>query len=93
MKGFGWTQFHQSWSENGRPHSVEYLATKLKDMFKTAKLTIPTEPPINTPKRIKLPVLGNQIEMVKALDKDNIKDKDKFKERATSSGRKEKNKV
>ena len=83
VKGFGWNQFNQSWSENGRPHSVEYLAKKLKDMIKKEKkLTIPTEPPINTPERIKLPVLGNQIEMVKTLDKDNIKDKDKFKERA-----------
>ena len=61
------------------------MTKKSKDMIKKEKkLTIPTEPPINTPERIKLPVLGNQIEMVKALDKDNIKDKDKFKERANN---------
>ena len=31
VKGFGWNQFNQSWSENGRPHSVEYSAKKLKE--------------------------------------------------------------
>ena len=38
VKGFGWNQFNQSWSENGRPHSVEYLAKKLKDIIKNKKI-------------------------------------------------------
>lgn len=44
-------------------------------------MKIPTELPINTPEQIEPTILGNQIEMVKTLDKDNIKDKDRFKEK------------
>ena len=37
VKGFGWTQFRQSWSKDGKQHSVEFLAEKLKCIIKLEK--------------------------------------------------------
>ena len=85
-KGLGWVQFHQSWSLNGKPHSIDYLAEKLKEMIKKEKkLRVPTEPPINTPKRRELPTLGTQTKVVDELDKGFIKDKDAFKRKAIAT--------
>ena len=46
------------------------------------RLKIPNEPPINTPTRTQLPVLGQQTTIVKTLDEGSIKDKEEFKEKA-----------
>ena len=35
--GFGWDQFHQAWSKDGNPYSIEFLADKLKDIIRTSK--------------------------------------------------------
>ena len=79
MKGFGWTQFHQSRSKDGKQHSVEFLAEKLKCIIKLQKkLSIPDKPPINIPKRKKLPTLGKQIVVLENLDKNYIKDEEGF---------------
>ena len=85
VKGLGWEQFSQTWSLNGKPHSIEYLAERLKEVLKKEKrLKIPNEPPINTPKRTQLPVLGQQTTIVKTLDEGSIKDKEEFKEKANT---------
>ena len=85
VKGFGWEQFNQAWSKNGKPYSVEFLADKLKSIIKKEKkLTIPNEPPIKTPMRKKLPILGSQIMMVKNLDENYIREKKKFKGKANN---------
>ena len=85
VKGFGWEQFNQAWSKNGKPYSVEFLADKLKSIIKKEKkLTIPNEPPIKTPMRKKLPILGSQIMMVKNLDDNYIREKKKFKGKANN---------
>ena len=51
---------------------------------KEKRLKIPNEPPINTPTRTQLPVLGQQTTIVKTLDEGNIKDKEEFKEKANT---------
>ena len=83
VQGLGWEQFSQAWSLNGKPYSIEYLAERLKEVVKKEKkLKVPNEPPINTPTRTKLPVLGQQTTMVRTLDEGNIHDKDEFKKKA-----------
>ena len=79
VKGFGWTQFRQSWSKDGKQHSVEFLAEKLKFIIKQErKLSIPDKPPINIPKRKKLPTLGKQTVIAENLDNNYIKDEEGF---------------
>ena len=79
VKGFGWTQFHQAWSKDGKQYSIEFLAGKLKDIIKQEKkMSIPDKPPINIPQRKKLPMLGKQTVAVKNLDKKYIKDQEGF---------------
>ena len=79
VKGFGWTQFHQSWSKDGKQHSIEFLDEKLKCIIKLEKkLSIPDKPPINIPKRKKLPTLGKQTVVLENLDKNYIKDEEGF---------------
>ena len=34
VKGFGWEQFRQAWSKDGKPHTIEFLADRLKDIIK-----------------------------------------------------------
>ena len=51
---------------------------------KEKRLKIPNEPPINTPTRTQLPVLGQQTTIVKTLDEGSIKDKEEFKEKANT---------
>ena len=81
--GFGWDQFHQTWSKDGNPHSIEFLAEKLKDIIrKSKKLKIPEEPPIDVQNRKNLPSLGERTADVKALDLNYIKDTKKFKKDA-----------
>ena len=81
--GFGWDQFHQAWSKDGNPYSIEFLAEKLKDIIrKSKKLEIPEEPPIDIQKRKNLPSLGERTADVKALDLNYIKDTKKFKKDA-----------
>ena len=93
VKGFGWTQFHQSWSKDGKQHSVEFLAEKLKCIIKLEKkLSIPAKPPINIPKRKKLPTLGKQIVVLENLDKNYIKDEEGFV-RNTDTIRKERERI
>ena len=93
VKGFGWTQFHQSWSKDGKQHSVEFLAEKLKFIIKQErKLSIPDKPPINIPKRKKLPTLGKQTVVLENLDKNYIKDEEGFV-RNTDTIRKERERI
>ena len=44
-------------------------------------MTIPKHPPIKTPTRTKLPVLGTQTILVKKLDENVIDDKKEFRKR------------
>ena len=37
VKGLGWEQFSQIWSLNGKPHRIEYLAERLKEVLKKEK--------------------------------------------------------
>ena len=77
VKGFGWTQFHQSWSKDRKQHSVEFLAEKLKFIInQERKLSIPDKPPINIPKQKKFPTLGKQTVVVENQDKNYIKDEE-----------------
>ena len=81
--GFGWDQFHQAWSKDGNPYSIEFLAEKLKDIIrKSKKLEIPEKPPIDIQNRKSLPSLGERTADVKALDLNYIKDTKKFKKDA-----------
>ena len=52
VKGFGWEQFHQTWSKYGNPYTIGFLVDILKDIIKQSrKMAIPNEPPLDTPKR------------------------------------------
>ena len=81
--GFGWDQFHQAWSKDGNPYSIEFLAEKLKDIIrKSKKLEMPEKPPIDIQNRKSLPSLGERTADVKVLDLNYIKDTKKFKKDA-----------
>jgi hypothetical protein len=61
VKGFvGWEWCRHAWSKDGRKYTVFELAKHLQMIIKKEKqLMIPSEPPINLPQRMDLPVLGN----------------------------------
>ena len=93
VKGFGWTQFHQSWSKDRKQHSVEFLAEKLKCIIKLEKkLSIPDKPPINILKQKKLPTMGKQTVVLENLDKNYINDEEGFV-RNTDTIRKERERI
>ena len=62
VKGFGWTDLHHPWSENGVEFSPEHLLSHLMDKIipEQNKRQLPIEPTMNLPSRKHLPQLGTQ---------------------------------
>ena len=65
----------------GKPDSIKFLVDRSKKYWRQKKLSIPKNPPIQTPTRTKLPVLGTQTVPVKKLDENVIEDKKEFRKR------------
>jgi hypothetical protein len=81
VKGFGWDWCKHAWSKNGRRYSIKELADHLKWIIKEERkrhVVIPSEPPLNVPKRIDLPVLGTEIDDIADLDKKYMENKMQF---------------
>jgi len=71
VKGLGWEWCKHAWSKNGRQYSIKELADHLKWIIKEERkrhIVIPSEPPVNVPKRMDLPVLGTEIDDIADLD-------------------------
>ena len=69
VKEFGWEWCRHAWSKDGRKYTVFKLAKHLQMIIKKEKqLMIPSEPPINLPQRMDLPVLGTLTSDVTSLD-------------------------
>ena len=62
VKGFGFSEYHTTWSSHGTVHSVEYLQEHLfyiiADRIRSGKEI--TKPSIKAPIKKELPVLGMQ---------------------------------
>ena len=60
VKSYGWKQFHTVWSEHDIWHTIDYLVKHLKQIIRQEKkMQVPKKPPILTPRRKSLPILGN----------------------------------
>jgi hypothetical protein len=72
VKGFGWEWCKHAWTKNGWQYSIKELADHLRWIVKEERkrqVVIPSEPPVNVPKRMDLPVLGTEIDDIALLDK------------------------
>ena len=81
VKGFGWDWCKHAWSKNGRRYSIKELADHLKWIIKEERkrhVVIPSEPPLNVPKRIDVPVWGTEIDGIADLDKKYMENKMQF---------------
>jgi hypothetical protein len=80
--GLGWKQFAILWLYKGVRRSVDELATHLKMIIREEKkLTLPTDPAIEMPKRAELPILGTATQqLLESNDTAEIDEKE-FRER------------
>jgi hypothetical protein len=81
VMGFGWDWCKHAWSKNGRQYSIKELADHLRWIIKEERkrqVVIPSEPPVNVPKRMDLPVLGTEIDDIALLDKKYLANKEQF---------------
>ena len=81
--GLGWKQFAITWSQKGVRRSVDELAMHLKMIIREQrKLTPPTDPALEMPKRAELPILGTATkQLLESKDTAKIDEKE-FRERA-----------
>ena len=81
--GLGWKQFAITWSQKGVRRSVDELAMHLKMIIREErKLTPPTDPALEMPKRAVLPILGTATkQLLESEDTAKIDEKE-FRERA-----------
>ena len=82
VKGLGWDWCKHAWSKNGRQYSIKELADHLKWIIKEERkrhIVIPSEPPVNVPKRMDLQVLGTEIDDIADLDVKYLANEEKFR--------------
>ena len=82
VKGLGWDWCKHAWSKNGRQYSIKELADHLRWIIKEERkrhIVIPSEPPVNVPKRMDLPVLGTEIDDIADLDKKYLANEEQFR--------------
>ena len=81
--GLGWKQFAITWSQKGMRRSVDELIMHLKMIIREEKkLTPPTDPALEMPKRAELPILGTATQqLLESNDTARIDEKE-FRERA-----------
>ena len=89
VRGFGWKWAHHPWSRDGSRYSVADLAKHLRWVIREelkrincGTLTIPTEPPVNIPKRHDVGTFGTEIEFIADLDSKYLNDEGVFKRKA-----------
>jgi hypothetical protein len=81
VKGLGWDWCQHAWSKNGRQYLIKELADHLRWIIKEERkrhIVIPSEPPVNVPKRMDLPVLGTEIDDIADLDKKYLVNEEQF---------------
>ncbi len=64
VKGFSWDWYKHAWSKNDHQYLIKELADHLRWIIKEERkrhIVIPSEPPVNVPKRMDLPILGTEI--------------------------------
>jgi hypothetical protein len=89
--GFGWDWCRHPWWKDGRKYSVFELAKHLQWVIrKEKKEDIPTEPPINMPRRMDLPALGTLTSDVASLDEKYNENESEIKAKAIKMRQKEK---
>ena len=73
VKGLGWSEYHTTWSVNGKQHTVEYLTHHLKYIITDSclKNKQANKPTISLPSRRPLPSLGVQTVDVRAKNEDD----------------------
>ena len=82
VKGLGWDWCKHAWSKNGQQYSIKELADHLRWIIKEERkrhIVIPSEPPVNVPKRMDLPVLGTEIDDIADLDKKFLANEEQFR--------------
>ena len=86
VKGFGWDEYHTTWSVGGRPHSVEYLQEHLLHIIRDsrAKGKEKNKPKINIPLRKKLPTIGMSTVDVRAKTEEVSEDITMMESRSNS---------
>jgi len=81
--GLGWKQFSITWSQKGVRRSVDELAMHLKMIIREErKLTPPTDPALEMPKRAVLPILGTATQQLLERNDTAKIDEKEFRERA-----------
>jgi hypothetical protein len=79
----GWKQLAITWSHKGVKRSVEELATHLKLIIREEnKLTRPTDPALEMPKRAERPILGTATQQLLESNNTARIDKKQFRESA-----------
>ncbi len=79
--GLGWDWCKHAWSKNGQKYSIKELADHLRWIVKEERkchIVIPSEPPVNVPKRMDVPVLGTEIDDIADLDKKYLANEEQF---------------
>ena len=82
VKGLGWDWCKHAWSKNGQQYSIKELADHLRWIIKEERkrqIVIPSEPPVNVPKRMDVPVLGTEIDDIADLDKKYLANEEQFR--------------
>ena len=86
VKGFGWEWCRHPWAKNGRKFSVSELAKHLRWIItnenNNKKIQIPSEPPVNLPKRKYVGALGTDIDFIRDLDEKYLAQEGGFKKKA-----------
>ena len=69
VKGFGWTDYHITWTHKRVKRIIRELSNHLRKIIREeAKKVVPLEPPANVLKRREMPVLGTMTDERRQLD-------------------------
>ena len=84
-RGFGWEEWHTTWSHACVEKSIPQLEKRLKDLIKEEKKRkrpIPNKPDVPVPSRANMPVMGTATKQMALLDEKAAANKEEFEKNA-----------